>query len=404
VRTELYGGPPEELTQAWEELYRSDPSATPFVSPGWGQAWMRHWSRSAEPWLITVRDQERLVGLAPLALERYRGARVVRMLGKEPGDYWDVLAVPEHRDRVARAMAAELSRLEDKWDVFFCAGQPGGCATAALFGERSLRMQARAPTPCPGIELPATFDEYLALLPASRRSNIRRHIRKLDRGDVTLREVTDASELDGAIARWHALHLKRWETLEQSIDPTHLTRGFHDFMLDAMRSLVPQGLATVWEFSANGEVVGVYVNLLDDDSFYWYLSGFEPRHSRLGIGKLSIAHGIRWSIETGRSYFDLTRGQESFKYYFGAVDRHCPSVVVGNDRLRSRSALAATDLRDRLGRTVRSAQGRFHRRAAETSPEAAIKAEAKSQAGSRATKREGAQSGEDRERVSIGPR
>jgi CelD/BcsL family acetyltransferase involved in cellulose biosynthesis len=404
VRTELYGGPPEELTQEWEELYRSDPSATPFVSPGWGQAWMRHWSRSAEPWLVTVRDEERLVGLAPLALERYRGARVLRMLGKEPGDYWDVLAVPEHRDSVARAVAAELSRLEDQWDVFFCAPQPACAATAALFGEPSLRMHSRAPTPCPGIELPGTFDEYLALLPASRRGNIRRHVRKLERGDVTLREVTEVSELAGAIGRWHALHLKRWETLEKSIDPTHLTRGFHDFLLDAMRTLVPQGRATVWEFSANGEVAGVYVNLLDDDTFYWYLSGFEPRHSRLGIGKLSIAQGIRWSIETGRRYFDLTRGQESFKYYFGAVDRHCPSVVVGNDRLRSRSALAATDLRDRLGRTVRSAQGRFRRRADEAKSKAAIEAESKATAGPGRSEREGAQAGKNRERVSIGPR
>ena len=400
MRTELYGGPPEELTQEWEELYRSDSSATPFVSPGWGQAWMRHWSRSAEPWLITVRDAERLVGLAPLALERYRGARVVRMLGKEPGDYWDVLAVPERRDDVTRAVAAELSRLEDRWDVFFCAPQPGASTTAALFGQRSLRMQPRPSTPCPGIELPGTFDEYLALLPASRRGNIRRHIRKLDRGDVTLREVTEVPELDGAIGRWHALHMKRWETLERSIEPTHLTRGFHDFLLDAMRALVPQGRATVWEFSANGEVAGVYVNLLDDDAFYWYLSGFDPRHSRLGIGKLSIAQGIRWSIETGRRYFDLTRGQESFKYYFGAVDRHCPSVVVGNDRLRSRSALAATDLRNRLGRTVRTAQSRFGRRDAD----APIEAESKSKAGPGSSEREEAQTGEDRERISVAPR
>ena len=171
-----------------------------------------------------------------------------------------------------------------------------------------------------------------------------------------------------------------------------------------MRALVPQGRATVWEFSANGEVAGVYVNLLDDDAFYWYLSGFDPRHSRLGIGKLSIAQGIRWSIETGRRYFDLTRGQESFKYYFGAVDRHCPSVVVGNDRLRSRSALAATDLRNRLGRTARSAQSRFGRRDADTPSKAAIEAESKSKAGAGGSEREGAQLGEDRERISVGPR
>jgi CelD/BcsL family acetyltransferase involved in cellulose biosynthesis len=395
VRTELYGGPPEGLARDWEELYRCDSSATPFVSPGWGLAWMRHWSRSAEPWLIGIRDGDRLVGLAPLALERFRGARVLRTIGKEPGDYWDVLAVPEHRSTVVRAVAAELARQDDRWDVFFCAGQPGGSTTTALLGERDLRVRPRAPTPCPRLQLPRDFEQYLAVLPASRRGNIRKHLRKLDSGEITLREVTAVDELDDAIARWHELHLKRWDTLEESIDPTHLTRGFREFLLDAMRALVPQGLATVWEFSVDGEVAGVYVNLVDEDSFYWYLGGFEPGHAKLGIGKISVAHGIRWSIETGRRYFDLTRGQESFKYYFGAVNRHCPSVVVGNDRLRSRSALAATDLRTRLGRTVRSAQARLRERGSEPAIEARV--------GPGRREREGDQPGEDRERVSIGP-
>lgn len=397
VRTELYGGPPGELAREWDELYRSDSSATPFVSPGWGIAWMRHLSRGADPWLVTVRVDGRLVGLAPLALERRRGLRVVRMLGKEPGDYWDVLALPEHRDAVAGAVATELSRLDDRWDVFFLAGQPGDSATAAVSGERSLHVRPRRPTPCPLIALPGDFDEYLRLLPSSHRGNVRRHLRRLDRGDVSLREVTDVAELDRAISRWHELHLKRWECLSEAIDPTHLTSTFREFVLDAMRALVPQGLATVWEFSVEGEVVGVYVNLIDDDAFYWYLGGFEPSCARLGIGKMSIAHGIRWSIETGRRYFDLTRGEESFKYYFGASNRHCPSVVVGNERLRSRAAFAASDVRDRLGRTVRSARLRL-RESASAKPGLAVTANAR-EGGQDQTQRT-----DYRERVSIGPR
>jgi CelD/BcsL family acetyltransferase involved in cellulose biosynthesis len=397
VRTELYAGSPVELAPEWEDVHRADPTATPFVAPGWGLAWMRHLGRETEPWLVTVRDQDRLVGLAPLALERRRGRRILRLVGKEPGDYWDVLSAPEHRDAVAGAVAKELSRLEDRWDVFFLNGQPGDSATRAVAGQRALRVRGRAPTPCPLIALPDDFDEYLRLLPASHRGNIRKHLRRLDRGDVVLREVTDARELDRAVARWHELHVKRWETLSEPIDPTHLKSSFREFVLDAMRALVPQDLANVWEFSVDGEVVGVYVNLIDENAFYWYLGGFEPSCARLGIGKMSIGHGIRWSIETGRRYFDLTRGEESFKYYFGASNRHCPSVVVGNERLRSRAAFAASDLRDRLGRTVRSARLRF-REGGSARPNVAM------MAARPAPEREDAQPADYRERVSVGPR
>jgi CelD/BcsL family acetyltransferase involved in cellulose biosynthesis len=359
VHGELYAGLPDELASEWEELYKADPSATPFVSPGWALAWIRHLGRKAQPWLVTIREEGHLVGLAPLALECRRSLRIVKPLGKEPGDYWDVLALPEHREAVGRLVASELSRREREWDVFFLDGQPGDSATGALAGERSLRVHARSPTPCPRITLPGDFEDYLRLLPATHRANVRRHIRRLDAGEVELREVRDVDALDTAIARWHELHLKRWRSLAEPIDPTHLTGAFRAFVLDAMQALVPRDLANVWEFHSGGEVVGVYLNLIDESTFYWYLGGFEPRCARLGIGKMSIAHGIRWSIETGRQYMDLTRGGESFKYYFGATNRDCPSAVVANERLRSRSAFAASGMWDRLARATRAARHRI---------------------------------------------
>jgi CelD/BcsL family acetyltransferase involved in cellulose biosynthesis len=58
----------------------------------------------------------------------------------------------------------------------------------------------------------------------------------------------------------------------------------------------------------------------------------------MAIGKIATAHGIRSSIEAGRSYYDFTRGGETYKYAFGAVDRMSPSVVLTSDRVRSRAA------------------------------------------------------------------
>jgi CelD/BcsL family acetyltransferase involved in cellulose biosynthesis len=181
---------------------------------------------------------------------------------------------------------------------------------------------------------------------------------------VQMREVTDPADLEGAVGRWHELHIKRWEGLSKAITSAHVEPRFREFMLAAMRALVPRRLATVSEFAFEGEVVGVYVNLIDEQSFYWYLGGFEPSLAKLGLGKISIAQGIRWSIETGRRYFDFTRGQEGFKYYFGAVDRTCPTAMVGHDRLRSRSALAASGLRHRLAGATRGARARVRGEAA----------------------------------------
>jgi CelD/BcsL family acetyltransferase involved in cellulose biosynthesis len=364
VRTELHSGSPEELAPEWEGLFEADPEATPFVSPGWGLAWMRHFSDGAKPWLVTVREEKRLVGLAPLALDRPHRRRMLRMIGKEPGDYWDVIALPEHRETVSRAVAAELARRTDEWDALYVSTRPDDSITRAIAQDASLVVGRRAATSCPRVTLPDDFDDYLRLLPGSHRSNVRKHLRRLDAGHVELRDVTDPRDLDRAIDRWHELHIKRWAALPKRINPTHVKPSFREFMRDATRALVPRRLASVSEYVADGEVVGVYVNLIDDQAFYWYLGGFEPDRAKLGLGKISVAQGIRWSIDTGRRYFDFTRGEESFKYYFGAVDRHCPAMMVGHRKLRSRSTLALNGMRHRVARARRAVRLRARSRSA----------------------------------------
>ena len=53
----------------------------------------------AEPWCLTVRDGDGLVGLMALARRRRATMRVLRPLGDEHADCWDVLALPEARAR-----------------------------------------------------------------------------------------------------------------------------------------------------------------------------------------------------------------------------------------------------------------------------------------------------------------
>src|SRR5919204_1220320 len=89
----------DALVPEWTRLFAADDRATPFQSPAWVQAWWRHWASGCEPWLLAVRDGDELVGLAPLWRQRKLGLGVLRVNG-DPGDYWDVLALPGYRPGV----------------------------------------------------------------------------------------------------------------------------------------------------------------------------------------------------------------------------------------------------------------------------------------------------------------
>jgi CelD/BcsL family acetyltransferase involved in cellulose biosynthesis len=328
----------------WERLFQLDELATPFNSPGWGRAWLEHWSPSAEPWLMRVHDGDRIAGIAPLALRHDLPARVLAMIGKDPGDYWDVIAATADRERVASSVGAELARLAPRWDAGILNCFPPGSGTLEQFASNGLRIFRRAPVVSPRIELPETFEAYLSALPKSHRQNLRRHLRRLDSGEVVLREIDDRAELPEVMQRWRELRSLQWQGSGRRISASHEKDHFHRFMLDAVTRLLNSGLAVLWEFTWNERVVGVYLNFQDERSFYWYLGGFDPDCAQLGLGKIAVGAAIRASTEAGRSVFDFTRGEDAYKYWYGATDRHLASAVIGHSGARSRLAMTVAKL------------------------------------------------------------
>ena len=331
----------------WDRLFRLDDLATPFNSSAWGRAWLEHWDRGGEPWLMRVRDGDRVAGIAPFALRRVRGVRLLGTVGKEPGDYWDVIAAPADRERVGLAVGAELARRRDHWDAGIISCLQPDSRTPECLEAAGLRVLRRPHVRSPALHLPPTFEEYLQSLPRSRRGNLRRHLRRLDRGEVTIREITDAAQVPTAMSRWRELRARQWRASGERMTPLHAGDTFHRFMVEAVTALLDQRLTALWELVHDGRVSGVYVNFADARTFYWYLGGFDPDLSRLGLGKIAIAASLRTSIEAGRRLYDFTRGNDAYKYWYGAEDRMLASVVLGHRMPRSRLALTAAGVLSR---------------------------------------------------------
>ncbi|MFY7954449.1 MAG: GNAT family N-acetyltransferase, partial [Armatimonadaceae bacterium] len=69
-------------------------------------------------------------------------------------------------------------------------------------------------------------------------------------------------------------------------------------------------------------VASLYCFATFSETFY-YLGGFDPDFAKFSPGTVLTAHAIRYAIENDRSSrFDFLRGNESYKYKWGAVDRH----------------------------------------------------------------------------------
>jgi CelD/BcsL family acetyltransferase involved in cellulose biosynthesis len=345
----------DSVQDVWERLYAIDDRSTPFSSPGWARAWWPHWAGDATPFVVVVRDGDAPVGVAPFFLTRRGPLRQLRGIGTIVGNYWDVIAAEGDRERAARAVVEALGQHAGRWDLLQLDRLPPGSAIEAALDASPLGVRRRPPTAAPAVELPASFDDYLASLSGNRRRQVRKRLRQIDDGPLERRIVDDPERLPAAIERWHALRTAWWEDRDKDLLDAHASPAFKDFVLAAVTTLVPQGLMVVSELVHEGDVVGVAVDLCDQGTFYYWLGGFDSEIRNLSPGNVHICATIRDSIEAGRGRYDFMVGTEPYKYDFGAVDRLQPWLVVRNGRLRSRAAFTASAAADRARGRRRSA-------------------------------------------------
>jgi CelD/BcsL family acetyltransferase involved in cellulose biosynthesis len=324
---------PEPLRSAWAELHT--PEATPFMHPGWAFPWWRHYGAGRRAFVVEAEG-----GIGAFAISRRGGQRILETWGTPRTDHWDVLAPAGRRDAVMAAVAEALVGERRRWDAAFLRCLPPDGAFERALERAGAAIGVSRPEANPVIALPDDFEAYLQTLSKKMRQDVRRPLKLLDEGTLEIRAVTDPAELPGALERWQEIRRVQWEAADRQINPEHLDTRFRDFLLDASRELVPAGLALVWEVLHEGKVVGVKVSFADEHCFYSYLGGFDPAVTKLGVGRLFVAESIRSSIAAGRRTFDFGRGDEAYKYRYGATDRHLGTIVAGSRRPRSRLVVA----------------------------------------------------------------
>lgn len=326
---------PEALRGRWAELHAAHPGSTPFMHPGWAGPWWRHYGAGRRAFLVEAGG-----GLGAFTIGRRGGQRILETWGTPRADHWDVLAPPERHEEAVRAVAEALVARRRDWDGAFLRCLPPGGAFERALQAAGATIGVSRPTANPVIELPGDFESYVETLSKKMRQDVRRPLRLLEDGTLELREVTEPGGLAAALQRWQDIRRVQWEAAGRDINPEHLDPTFRDFLVEVARELVPIGRALVWEVLHEGKVVGVKISFADDDCFYSYLGGFDPAVTKLGVGRLFVAESIRASIAAGRTLFDFGRGDEPYKYRYGATDRHLGAIVAGTRRPRSMLVLA----------------------------------------------------------------
>ena len=305
-----------DLVPEWERLWQRDPAATPFQSPAWQMAWWRHFG-TAEPVLLTLRCGGALVGLLPLYRLRERGCRKLLPIGIGLSDYIAGLFDPSAGETAGMLIAAIADM--DGWDECWLPDLIAEAALATAEAGRRLQCRTVEAPPCPILELPATRSGLNAVVPRKTLRDLRQaQTRAAAVGGVTIERV-GTDRLDAAMDDLFRLHEERWRTRgEWGVCADLRVQAFH---CEAAHALLAAGMLRLYRLWIGEAVAAVYYGFTAKRAAYAYLGGFDISQPRFSPGAQIIAHAIAEAIDEGAVRVDFLRGQEAYKYAWGAVDR-----------------------------------------------------------------------------------
>jgi len=320
------------LRPEWNDLVRRSYHDNLFLTWEWQSTWWKHLGEGSLLLLgFRAEDDGRLVGIAPLFHTRAgNGEAVLYMNGcRDVSDYLDLIVEDGQEEVVYRALLDYLESQAPQWDlVDFCnipQASPALSVLRQMAQARGYQTLVEVEDVCPIIALPETWDDYLMMLDKKQRHEVRRKLRKADaEADTRFVIVGPDHDLESEVQTFIQLHQQSAPAKDKFMDPT-----MQAFFFDVAKVLQARGWLQLAFIEMDGHKAATLLNFDYGDSILVYNSGYDPdQFSQLSPGIVVTARCIEHAISLGRSKFDFLRGDEVYKYRFGAQDTEVRRLLI----------------------------------------------------------------------------
>jgi len=354
----------------WDELAARNPWATPFSAWAFHRAWWDAYGANAHDQTIVVVDEAAADDAPPVAIVPFmhrhevettdavtrttmRHGANVELTPVEPtakailfgasyhADYATVLTDPADLAAVADAVVEHLAEASPDdthplpWDVVdlrrLRCGDPTADELGAAFGRREMRegwtLNVEREDVCPVVTLPvgADLDGYLATLDKKARHEIRRKVRRAEgAGEVRLEEsAAPLVDLDAFID----LHQKRWGD-DGLFPPTPGGDQSRVLFHRLFELFGPDGPIRLTFLTVDARRVAAGVHFETADTVMYFNAGVDPDARELSPGVVMVARYVERALASGVRRLDFLRGDEPYKYDWGARDEPIQRILV----------------------------------------------------------------------------
>ena len=299
------------LRNAWGSLFReycSEPSS----SFEWTMALLRHHLRPDDRcFVVRLQRAGTLVGIVPLVCRSLRvlgqPIRLLAPVSEQYNTHSDLL-IDASDAGVVKAFVDVLPKVPTRWDCFRLArlleGHPlVGALQRELSASGQLQWQ-RQGLPAYVLDLPSSYDEYLAARSAKFRNHLKRVERKLhDAGAVAIQDVAATRDPDAAYEAVLHIEQRSWKQGHgSSITAVERQTGFYR---DLATGALEAGRLHLQWLTLDGHPAAYNLGYLTARGYHYLKTSYDHGYRALSPSTWLRARLIQSLIERGVSRFDF---------------------------------------------------------------------------------------------------
>jgi hypothetical protein len=288
---------------AWHEIFSRALNATPFLSYEWFLALSTYLFKT-DPEVMVFYREKKPVGIFPGMVEN----NTLRFHTDERvTDVVDMLFISDYGKDILEGLVQYIETENLHLDLF---PVESGSLLVNYISEHVSNVVSEHADLCPLLALPESWDEYLESLTGKSRHELRRKLRKVEDIEMKLLEPGDLDILFTLMAA------------SDSTKREFLTLQMHDFFDAIARYFFHKKYLRFCATYLDNQPLGVLFSFHMHDYVYLYNSGFNPEYNHVSPGVVTIALDIKSAIEEGKKFYDFLRGDEDYKFRFGAHKRY----------------------------------------------------------------------------------
>jgi CelD/BcsL family acetyltransferase involved in cellulose biosynthesis len=304
----------------WDALAAASPTRSIFQTFEWHDAWWRSFgSQYAGLRVLLAHEGERLLGVAPLMIERRRvnlvTERVLCFIGtpNRSSDYADFIAAAGHGEAAVAAFAGWI-RSSGDWTLLDLLHVPGHSP--------HLAVARRALAPLGRLDEYVQYDAPARLLgtdpksdaEAVNKKSLKRHFNALKKsGEVEF--VHLGADAEEHLELFYQQHNGR-RALAGGEGLLFDQPAQREFYRSLARALAPLDRLRFAVVRLNGKPLAFHFGFEYDGVFTWYKPSFDAAEAHRSPGEVLIKYLLEYCIARGVKEFDFTVGDEAFKYRF----------------------------------------------------------------------------------------